>query len=203
MTIDWWYAVTYRIKMSRQNIFVPWVRTTMAQTRAFAIIGPSLWNPLPASLCLTLLSGSLSAAISLLKTYFYSQGLHTGSATEGSLPWAALYKFRNTIRYLFLILSVQETWASTWCKCFAPSNNAMCFEAVPYRVVTYDDVFWFGRCFMNRFFCWPVESARRARLQIISSPLTQLISAVAGNRSSENSGKHVCTVCVFSLYLFI
>ena len=61
--------------------------------------GPSLWNPLPSSLCFTLLSGSLSASLSLLKTYFYSLGLRTSNATEWSLPWAALYKFRNTIRY--------------------------------------------------------------------------------------------------------
>jgi len=70
----------------------------MAQTRSFATIGPSLWNALPSSLRLTLLSGSLSASLSLLKTYFYSRGLRTGSAIEFSLPWAALYKFRNTIR---------------------------------------------------------------------------------------------------------
>jgi len=39
----------------------------MAQTRSFATIGPSLWNALPSSLRLTLLSGSLSAYLSLLK----------------------------------------------------------------------------------------------------------------------------------------
>jgi len=37
--------------------------------------------------------------LSLLKTYFYSQGLlRTGSATEWFRPWAALYKFRKTLR---------------------------------------------------------------------------------------------------------
>jgi len=62
---------------------------------SFATIGPSLWNALPSSLHL---SGSLSASLSLLKTYFYSWGLHTGSTTEWSLPWAVLYKLRNMIR---------------------------------------------------------------------------------------------------------
>src|SRR6218665_1557131 len=57
----------------------------MAQTRSFATIGPSLWNALPSSYRLTLLSGSRSASLSLLKTYLYSQGLRTGSATEWSL----------------------------------------------------------------------------------------------------------------------
>src|SRR6218665_3068806 len=39
----------------------------MAQTRSFATIGPSLWNALPSSLRLTLLSGSRLASPSLLK----------------------------------------------------------------------------------------------------------------------------------------
>ena len=77
--------------------FVLRVRTTMAQTRSFVTIGPSLWNALPSSLCLTLLFGSLSAFLSHLKTYLYSWGFHTGSATERSRPWVALHKFRNTI----------------------------------------------------------------------------------------------------------
>src|SRR6218665_3338810 len=69
-----------------QVFFVPRVRVTMAQTRSFATIGSSLWNALPSSVRLTLLSGSLSASLCLLKTYFYSQCLHTESATEWSLP---------------------------------------------------------------------------------------------------------------------
>jgi len=48
-----------------------------------------------------LLSGSLSASLSLLKTYFYSLGLRTGSATEWSLPWAAIYTFRSPIRFTY------------------------------------------------------------------------------------------------------
>ena len=63
------------------------VRTALAQTRFFATIGTYLWNALHSSLCLTLMSGSRSASLSLLKTYFYSRGLRTESATWWSLPW--------------------------------------------------------------------------------------------------------------------
>ena len=45
----------------------------MAQTRFFATIWPSIWNTLPFLFQLTILSGSLPAYISLLKTLFYSQ----------------------------------------------------------------------------------------------------------------------------------
>ena len=46
-------------------------------------LDPSPLWALPSSLCLTSLSGSLSASLSLLKTYFYSRGLCTGSNTDG------------------------------------------------------------------------------------------------------------------------
>ena len=36
----------------RLDLFVPRVRTTMAQSRSFACIGPSLWNGLPPSYAL-------------------------------------------------------------------------------------------------------------------------------------------------------
>src|SRR6218665_499891 len=57
----------------------------MAQTICFETIEPSFCNALPSSLRLTMLSGSRSVSLSLLKTYFYSWGLCTGSATEWSL----------------------------------------------------------------------------------------------------------------------
>jgi len=56
-------------------------------------------SSLPSPLRWTLLSGSLSASLCLLKTYFCSRGLRTGSATECSLPWVALCKVWNTIRF--------------------------------------------------------------------------------------------------------
>ena len=71
--------------LDRADLFVPRARTTIAQTRSFTIIGPSLWNSLPSTLRGTLLSGSLSTSLSLLKTYFFSRGYRTGSATEW--PW--------------------------------------------------------------------------------------------------------------------
>ena len=71
----------------------------MAQSRSFATIGPSIWNDLPQSLWLTLLSGSLPASFSLLKTFSYSRGLRTGSVNERYLLLMALYKLRNALRY--------------------------------------------------------------------------------------------------------
>jgi hypothetical protein len=68
--------------LDRSDFFVPRARTTIAQTRSFAIIGPSLWNALHFTLRETFLSGSLSSSLSLLKTYFFSRGSRTGSATE-------------------------------------------------------------------------------------------------------------------------
>ena len=56
-------------------------QSTMAQTRSFATIGSSLWNALPSSLRLTLLSGCLSGSLPLLKTYFCSRAVRTGSDT--------------------------------------------------------------------------------------------------------------------------
>jgi len=78
--------------LERSDFFVPRARTSLAQTRSFAIIGPSLWNALPSSLRATFLSGSVPTSLSLLKTYFFSRDFRTGSATEWLLLWAALYK---------------------------------------------------------------------------------------------------------------
>src|SRR6218665_521354 len=47
---------------------VPRAMTAMAQTRAFAIIGPSLWNQLLPSRRPTLLAGEPSASFRSLKT---------------------------------------------------------------------------------------------------------------------------------------
>jgi len=55
--------------------------STMAQIRSFVTIF-TLWNALPYYLRFILLSGSLLASLSLLKTYFYSQSHHTGSAAD-------------------------------------------------------------------------------------------------------------------------
>src|SRR6218665_2111581 len=61
--------------LDRHDLFVPRARTSMAQTRAFAIIGPSLWNQLLPSTRSTLLTGELSASFRSLKTALFSLGL--------------------------------------------------------------------------------------------------------------------------------
>src|SRR6218665_503457 len=48
--------------LDRHDLFVPRARTSMAQTPAFAIIGPSLWNQLLPSTRSTLLTGEPSAS---------------------------------------------------------------------------------------------------------------------------------------------
>src|SRR6218665_1266424 len=52
-------------------LFVPRARTSMAQTRAFAIIGPSLWNQLLSSTRSTLLTGEPSASFRSIKTALF------------------------------------------------------------------------------------------------------------------------------------
>src|SRR6218665_954848 len=61
--------------LDRHDLYVPRARTSMAQTRAFAIIGPSLWNQLLPSTRSTLLTGVPSASFRSLKTAFFSLGL--------------------------------------------------------------------------------------------------------------------------------
>src|SRR5678815_5472438 len=66
----------------RLDLFVPRVRTTMAQSRSFVCIGPSLWNRLPPSLRSTILSSSISTSFSHLETYLFPRVPRTGSASE-------------------------------------------------------------------------------------------------------------------------
>src|SRR6218665_470335 len=61
--------------LDRHDLFVPRARTSMAQTRAFAIIGPSLWNQLLPSTRSTLLTVEPSASFRSLKTALFSLGL--------------------------------------------------------------------------------------------------------------------------------
>ena len=63
------------LSLDRHDLFVPRARTSMAQTRAFAIIGPSLWNQLLPSTPSTLLTGEPSASFRSLKTDLFSLGL--------------------------------------------------------------------------------------------------------------------------------
>src|SRR6218665_2576160 len=61
--------------LDRHDLFVPRARTSMAQTRAFAIIGPSLWNQLLPSTRTPLLTGVPSAYFRSLMTALFSLGL--------------------------------------------------------------------------------------------------------------------------------
>ena len=56
---------------NRHDHFLPGVRTTMAQTRSFTSIGPSLWNCLPPPLRSSILSLPLSSSLSGLKSYLF------------------------------------------------------------------------------------------------------------------------------------
>src|SRR6218665_1123765 len=59
--------------LDSHDLFVPLARTSMA--RAFAIIGPSLWNELLPSTRSTLLTGEPSASFRSLTTALFSLGL--------------------------------------------------------------------------------------------------------------------------------
>src|SRR6185503_18163913 len=71
-----------RRSLDRSDLFVPRARTTIAQTRSFAIIGPSLWNALPFTLRETFLSGSLSSSLSL-KPISFLRVLALGALLNG------------------------------------------------------------------------------------------------------------------------
>jgi len=57
------------------DIFVPHVRTALAQCRAFAVTGPSIWNGLPHLLRAKLMSGISATFCRSFKTHlFFSPG---------------------------------------------------------------------------------------------------------------------------------
>jgi hypothetical protein len=61
--------------LDRHDLLVPRARTAMAKTRAFAFIGPALWNQLSPSTRFVLLTGGPSTSFRCLKTAFFSLGL--------------------------------------------------------------------------------------------------------------------------------
>jgi len=68
-----------RLRSSQHHdLFMPRVRTTMAQTTSFASIGQSLCNHLPPLFCrLFILSAPLSSSLSHLKSYlFHGTNMH-------------------------------------------------------------------------------------------------------------------------------
>ena len=91
----------YHLKARRtsDNVFVPRARTSMAQTRAFSIIGTSLWNqPLPSTRS-TLLTGEPSAFFVLSRLLSSLCVSRTGSASDWCELQEALYKCIDTIQY--------------------------------------------------------------------------------------------------------
>src|SRR6218665_4111624 len=93
----------------------------MAQTRAFAIIGHSLWNQLLPSTRSTLLTGEpivpLFVPSRLLSSLWVS---HTGIASDWCALQEALYKCIDTIQYAFMEI----------CK-FYSGKKALVFYATP------------------------------------------------------------------------
>ena len=86
--------------LDHHDLFVPRVRTSMAQTRAFAVIGPLLWNQLLPSTRSTLLTGERSASFRSLKTALFSLGLlHWKRFWLVCTALQVLYKCIDTMQY--------------------------------------------------------------------------------------------------------
>ena len=66
----------------RLDLLVPRARTAMAQHRAFAIVGPSMWNDLPPTIRSKILLGVSSSALRYLKSFLFPRGCHAESASE-------------------------------------------------------------------------------------------------------------------------
>jgi len=78
-----WFSL---LLLSHSSLLVPFA--LLPKLDPLTPLGPPFGMPsLPPSLRLTLLSRSLSACFSILKIFFYSRDLRTGSATEWSLMW--------------------------------------------------------------------------------------------------------------------
>src|SRR6218665_482273 len=56
----------------RCDLIVPWSRTSLSQNRAFAVVGPALWNDTPPALRSVMLQGISSASLRSLKTFLFT-----------------------------------------------------------------------------------------------------------------------------------
>src|SRR6218665_2251008 len=56
----------------RCDLLVPWSRTSLFQNRAFAVVGPALWNDTPPALWSVMLQGISSASLHSLKTFLFT-----------------------------------------------------------------------------------------------------------------------------------
>ena len=55
-----------------RDLLVPWSRTSLSQNRAFAVVGPALWNDIPPALRSVMLQGISSASLRSLKTFLFT-----------------------------------------------------------------------------------------------------------------------------------
>src|SRR6218665_1124063 len=56
----------------RCDLLIPWSRTSLSQNRAFAVVGPALWNDSPPALRSVMLQGISSASLRCLKTFIFT-----------------------------------------------------------------------------------------------------------------------------------
>src|SRR6218665_1571194 len=56
----------------RCDLLVPWSHTSLSQKRAFAVVGPALWNDTPPALRSVMLQGISSASLRSLKTFLFT-----------------------------------------------------------------------------------------------------------------------------------
>src|SRR6218665_3408204 len=56
----------------RCDLLIPWSRTSLSQNRAFAVVGPALWNDSPPALQSVMLQGISSASLRSLKTFIFT-----------------------------------------------------------------------------------------------------------------------------------
>ena len=66
----------------RFDLFVPRSRTSLTQHRAFAIVGPLIWNHLPSEIRGRILVGNSPASFRCLKSFLFSWACHAESASE-------------------------------------------------------------------------------------------------------------------------
>jgi hypothetical protein len=60
--------------LDRHDLLVPRTRTTTAQLRAFASVGPLLWNDLPSMTRSVILTGGTAVSARTLKTFLFMRG---------------------------------------------------------------------------------------------------------------------------------
>src|SRR6218665_3887526 len=56
----------------RCDLLIPWSHTSLSQNRAFAVVGPTLWNDSPPALRSVMLQGISSASLRSLKTFIFT-----------------------------------------------------------------------------------------------------------------------------------